>query len=125
MSFPCLEFALVFGSPVDLTHTCKSVVMKRRNDWSPLARYTLIFSAFALMMVIVFGNKGLIERKVLLRNKQAVVREIRKAKVENEVLRAQIESIRRDPSEVERLAREKFGLGREDEKVFQLVPRKK
>ncbi len=99
--------------------------MRKRNDWIPLARYTLIFSAFALMMVIVFGNKGLIERKVLLRNKQAVVREIRKAKVENEVLRTRIEAIRRDPSEVERLARENFGLGREDEKVFHLVPRKK
>lgn len=99
------------------------VALKKRDDWLQVTFYTLVFTAFALAMVIVFGNKGLIERKILLRNRIAIGREIEKLEEENQDLKAKIQELSKDSRAVERLAREQFGLGRENEVLFQFVPR--
>lgn len=95
---------------------------RARPDWFTIFYYSLVVSAFALAMVIVFGNKGLIERRILMKNRMAIQRDIEKAKEENAFLDGEIQAIRKDPVAVERLARERLSMGRSNEVLFQLVP---
>jgi cell division protein FtsB len=84
---------------------------------------TTLFSVIAVIALVVgslFGDRGILQ---LLRQRQrteVLAREIEQLRDENRELADEIVALRRDPSSVERLAREQLGLARPGESVFVL-----
>jgi len=82
-----------------------------------------LFSVIAVIALVVgslFGDRGILQ---LLRQRQRteeLAREIEQLREENRMLAEQIQSLRRDPAAIERLAREELGLAQPGETVFVL-----
>ena len=82
-----------------------------------------LFSVIAVIALVVgslFGDRGILQ---LLRQRQRteeLAREIEHLREENRMLAEQIQSLRRDPAAIERLAREELGLAQPGETVFVL-----
>lgn len=82
-----------------------------------------LFSVIAVIALVVgslFGDRGILQ---LLRQRQRteeLAREIEQLREENRMLADQIQSLRRDPAAIERLAREELGLAQPGETVFVL-----
>lgn len=71
-----------------------------------------------LVLVAVFGDRGLLDLWRLRRELEALHREVQALEAENERLARAIEQLRHDPGSIERLAREELGLVRPGERVL-------
>jgi cell division protein FtsL len=74
-----------------------------------------------LSLLAMAGDRGFFEVYQFNRHFQHVERQIQALEVENERLRKQVTSLRSDPYQIEKLAREDLGLVRPDEIVFEIV----
>lgn len=72
----------------------------------------------ALLFYLVFAEKGLIKRVRLEIELKKLKKEIEKIENENASLREKIHKLETDPKEIERIAREKYGMAKEGEEVF-------
>ncbi|MCS7230085.1 MAG: septum formation initiator family protein [Candidatus Kryptonium sp.] len=72
----------------------------------------------ALLFYLVFAEKGLIKRVKLEIELKKLKKEIEKIENENASLREKIHKLETDPKEIERIAREKYGMAKEGEEVF-------
>lgn len=75
-----------------------------------------------MLMVAVFSKEGLMTVRDFEKDLQALVRSNQNVSEENKRLRGQIEGLKTDPFEVERIAREKLNLVKPGEIVYQIVP---
>jgi len=76
----------------------------------------MLYVAFSL-----FGETGVVRHYTLLQTQQELNASIAKTKLWNEVLEAEIDKIKNDPTQLEGLARTSLGMIREDETVYRFV----
>ncbi len=87
-------------------------------------RSAVIFAGIVLVFYIFFNNSGILQRIRLEMQKQEVQEKIRVAEEEQKKLKDQSKALEGDPKAVEKVAREKYGMVREKEKVYKVVPKK-
>jgi cell division protein FtsB len=76
------------------------------------------------LFLVVFAENGLMQRRKLERDRAVLLEKIRIAEDEQKRLREQSGALDGDKKAVEKVAREKYGMVREGEKVYKLVPQK-
>jgi cell division protein FtsL len=78
----------------------------------------------ALLLLLSVGKRGCYEQARAHLEKKKIEGEIRE--LEKEKARAAAEKKKlEDPAEVEKIAREKYGMSKKDEKVYRVVPKEK
>lgn len=77
----------------------------------------IVFSFIAYSFL--FGNMGYLKYRELKQNEQKLLREINNLTAANEALKEEIRLLKTDPAYFEKYAKEKFGLVRPGELVFQ------
>lgn len=97
-----------------------------QNNWDNKKKVNIFIVSTIIIIVlafIVFSPSGLINR-ILLNNKQKeLIKLINEEKLVQDSLLKIIDQLKNDTLEIERIAREKFGMKRPGEKLF-LVPKK-
>lgn len=86
-----------------------------------LQRRWLIASLAALSITayfLVFSKRGVVERYSLQRRKNSVVEEISRLKKQEDSLRTYIQVLEKDTFMVEKIARERYGMIKQNEKVY-------
>lgn len=85
----------------------------------PLHPGWLVAGGLALLLLVgVFGDKGLLQLWRLRAEVEALHRDVQALEAENERLSRAIAAFRDDPSVLERIAREELGLVRPGERVL-------
>ncbi len=84
-----------------------------------------ILGLFSLMMLIVFGDKGLADLNMLKRSRDALVLKNETLLRENLSLYRSIERLKTDPYYIENIARKELGVIRKDEQIFKFQDGKK
>ena len=77
-----------------------------------------------LLLFVVFGNRGILQRYRLQQQKAELEAKIREAQAETKELQAESKALDADRKAIEKVAREKYGMVREGETVYR-VNRKK
>ncbi len=75
---------------------------------------------FALLLYFIFGSGGLIKRIKLEIEAKKLKNEIEKIEKENALLRRKIYELETNPEAIEKIAREKYGMAKEGEVVFNI-----
>ncbi len=73
-----------------------------------------------LGMYVVFGNRGILQRIRLERQKAELEARIREAEAETRTLQAQSKALDGDKQAIEKVARERYGMVREGETVYKV-----
>ncbi|MBI3005662.1 MAG: septum formation initiator family protein [Ignavibacteriales bacterium] len=83
-------------------------------------RVFFLFLGLFIGSYVVFGNYGILTRIRLERQRSETLEKIRKAQEETQNLLAQIKRLETDKHEIEKIAREKYGMAREGETVYRV-----
>ncbi len=82
--------------------------------------FSLITIAFLYIFIsAVFGNRGLIKYYELKNTENRLKAEIEHLQKDNTLLKTQVDSLKRDSFLKEKYAREKFGLAKPEEYIYQ------
>lgn len=84
----------------------------------------IVIGAVLLVFYVVFNSNGLLARVRLEMQKKEALERIRIAQEEQQKLKDQSKALDGDPKAIEKVAREKYGMVRENEKVYKVVPKK-
>ncbi len=84
----------------------------------------IVAAAFLLFLYVLFNSNGIIARVRLEILKQEALERISAAEEEQKRLKDQSKALDGDHKAVEKVAREKYGMVRENEKVYKVAPRK-
>jgi len=84
----------------------------------------IIVGALILFLYVVFNSNGLLKRVNLEIQKKDALERIRIAGEEQKKLKDQSKALDGDAKAVEKVAREKYGMVRENEKVYKVAPKK-
>lgn len=84
----------------------------------------IVVAAFLLFLYVLFNSNGIVARVRLEVKKSEALERIRSAEEEQKKLKDQSKALDGDPKAVEKVAREKYGMVRESEKVYKVVPKK-
>lgn len=84
----------------------------------------IVAAAFLLFLYVLFNNNGVIARIRLEVKKTEALEKIHVAEEEQKKLKDQSKALDGDPKAVEKVAREKYGMVRENEKVYKVTPKK-
>jgi len=79
---------------------------------------------FLGVLFVLFANNGVLQRRKLERDRVVLMEKIRAAEEEQKRLTEQSRALDGDKKAVEKVAREKYGMIREGEKVYKIVPQK-
>jgi len=87
-------------------------------------RDAIILLILAVAFVyILFDSHGLIQRIRLSEEKSELENKIRLLQNENDTMRAEIEKLQKSDQEIERIAREKYFMHRNGEKIIKIKPK--
>ncbi len=89
--------------------------MLRNKKATAVALFGIMVASF-----IVFGNHGILQRIHLSQQKAELERKIREADAETRALQAQSKALESDKKAVEKVARERYGMVRQGEKVYKV-----
>ncbi|PIU44410.1 MAG: hypothetical protein COS95_09180 [Ignavibacteriales bacterium CG07_land_8_20_14_0_80_59_12] len=78
----------------------------------------LLFLGFA-----TFSSHGIIQRIRLEVQRRSIERSIKQAKAEQDSLKEELRRIQNDPKKIEKVARERYGMVREGERVYRVQKR--
>lgn len=92
--------------------------------WTNKRLSLILFLGFVLLMYVLFNNQGVIERMRLEHEKKEMLLKIQTAEQEQKQLQEQSKALEGDKKAVEKVAREKYGMVREGEKVYRVAPKK-
>ncbi|MEW6062640.1 MAG: septum formation initiator family protein [Bacteroidota bacterium] len=84
----------------------------------------LIIGGFILFLYVFFNSNGILQRLKLELQKKEMIEKIEKAEAEQAKLKEQSKALDGDPKAIEKVAREKYGMVRENEKVYKVAPKK-
>ncbi len=84
----------------------------------------IVLGAFLLFLYVLFNSNGIIARIRLEMEKNEALEKIEAAQEEQKKLKEQSKALDGDPKAVEKVAREKYGMVRENEKVYKVTPKK-
>lgn len=89
---------------------------KRRSRF-----FMMLSLLFVLYFVLsfIFGDMGLIGYHKMKKNYQRAEQELDRLNKENEKLRKEADALKTDPRYIERLARERLGLSKEGEIIYE------
>lgn len=90
--------------------------LRRNATWFFVAGFVF------LVLQDVFGAHGLVAMRRSQKEAAAVEKEIQQLNDENQQLQNRVQSLRSDPSAIERIAREEMGLARPGEYIFKVQP---
>ena len=100
----------------------KTKTVETLNDKKKL---TILVIAFLLLIIFLFNNKGFVKRYGLEGERREIILKIENAKKEKTDLKNKINDLKNNPDTIEKVAREKWGMIKEGEKVFRVKPEKK
>ncbi len=80
----------------------------------------LLIVGVPLGLYLVFGNRGVIQRVRLEKQKTSLENQIRDEEAESRKLEAQSKALDGDKKEIEKVARERYGMTREGETVYKV-----
>ncbi len=75
-----------------------------------------------LLAALIGGDYNVFSIWGLYRQKEDLSREVDSLRVENQLLSDQIKRLEQDPRAIERVAREQFGMARNGETVYRILP---
>jgi cell division protein FtsB len=78
-----------------------------------------------LLVYVVFGHRGILQRLSLEREKTELQERIRKSEAEGKALEQQSKRLDGDPQTIEKVAREKHNMVRQGDRVYKVNPEKK
>lgn len=83
--------------------------------------FMMLSLLFILYFVLsfIFGDMGLISHHRMKKTYQRLEQELDNLSKKNEKLRKEIDALKTDPDHIERLARERLGLSKEGEIIYQ------
>jgi cell division protein FtsL len=81
-------------------------------------------SMLALLLLLSIGKRGCYEQARVQVEKKKIESEIAALEKEKAAAAAEKKKLE-DPAEVEKIAREKYGMSKKDEKVYRVVPKEK
>ncbi len=84
----------------------------------------MLAAAFIILLYVLFNNQGVLQRIRLERQKKEMLQKIQQAEEEQKQLQDQSKALDGDKKAVEKVAREKYGMVREGEKVYRVAPKK-
>jgi cell division protein FtsB len=87
-------------------------------------RTLIIILAFLLFLYLLFDNKGIIKRIQLEAQHREWIEKVKADSLETKRLREQIKALEGDKKTIEKTAREKYGMAREGETVYQVKKEK-
>ena len=97
--------------------------IQKRTQWKRVALLVVLSAAnLALLVHIFFGEMGVLRWRKAQAAADLMREETALLNVENDHLRGEIASLRNDPFYIERLARERLGMVREGERVYEFYP---
>lgn len=89
----------------------------KRLPWIVLGTVLLL-----LLFAFFTGGKSLFNLYSLYDERNQLIRDKERLEAENKQLKEEIEKLRKDMEYIEKVAREKYNLKRDDEEVFKVVP---
>ncbi len=92
--------------------------------WANKKLTALVAVAFLVFLYVLFNNNGLVQRYRLERSKVELTRKIKEAEEQQKRLQDQSRALDGDPKAIEKVAREKYGMVRQGDKVYRVVPKK-
>jgi cell division protein FtsB len=81
-------------------------------------------AAIALLAGLTVGDQGFLEIYRAYRQDRELTRKIEAARAEADSLRAEIERLKSDTAYIEKVAREKLGMARKDERIIKFIEEK-
>lgn len=87
-------------------------------------RTIIIILAFLLFLYLLFDNKGIIKRIQLEKQHREWIEKVKADSLETIRMREQIKALEGDKKTIEKTAREKYGMAREGETVYQVKKEK-
>lgn len=86
------------------------------------SRFVLVIIFFAgLISLAVFGNKGILQRFRLEAEKKDLENQLNEEFKKSETLRKEIEDLKTSDEKMEKVAREKYGMTKEGEKIQKVI----
>lgn len=95
--------------------------MVRKAQKPKRVRLVVFLGLLALLFLLSTGSRGFIQQIRLYQQKQQLEQEIDSLKQIIAALEAKKSELY-DPAEIERIAREKYGMAKENEKILRVVP---
>ena len=92
--------------------------------WSNKKLSAILAAAFVILLYVLFNNQGIVQRVRLERQKKEMLQKIQQAEQEQKQLQDQSKALDGDKKAIEKVAREKYGMVREGEKVYRVAPKK-
>ena len=83
-----------------------------------------IMLGFALFLYAFLNSNGILHRIQLEKQKKVMLEKIRIAEEEQQKLHEQSKALDGDSKAIEKVAREKYGMVRDGEKVYKVAPKK-
>lgn len=80
----------------------------------------IILVLFNLLLVIVFGDKGLVDFNLLKMERDGLIEKNAKLTQENLTLYREIDRLKHDPKYIENVARQELGLVGKEEMIFKI-----
>jgi cell division protein FtsB len=89
-------------------------------------KYNKYFTLFIIILVTlvymtVFGNKGLLHRLEMESEKSSLEEELKKENIRTKSLQQEIDELNNSDDKIEKVAREKYGLTKEGEKIYKVT----
>jgi len=98
-------------------------VKPRSNRPKPLLRLVFyVAMLFVISWILLWGENSFLRTWNMGRRVQALEKEMKELQTINEELKQENQRLKSDPKAAEKVAREKFGLTKEGEKVFRFIP---
>jgi len=95
----------------------RSEIVRRRIFWGVGA-----VVCFYLLVPLIVGDMGVVKYFKMRRTYDRLQQEIQQLSTENEKIEDEIHALRSDPDTIERIARDRLGLVRPGEVVYQFEP---
>ena len=80
----------------------------------------ILVMAVPLLVFLLFSSRGIVQRVRLERQKAELEEQIRSAEEETRRLQAESQALDGDRTAIEKVAREKYGMVRDGEKVYRI-----
>lgn len=97
-------------------------LLQKKKKRRKIVLWTVIAVA---SLTVIGGNYGLYQIMKIDRQKSALLQSIERLKQEQTALMLEREKLKSDLKYIEKVAREKYGMVREGERVYQVIPKDK
>ncbi len=106
-------------------HALKEQLRREQSRMIKIYIFLLFIIFIALLYSFLFGNMGYFKYRELKKNEQKLLTEINQISQANNSLKQEIDLLKNDQVYLEKYAREKFGLVKPGEMVFQFTNEEK